>query len=773
MKIRSVVNSLDALTGSRIRKFLNPPPPPYRSDLSDTNFIAKVSQASEPLFEVGKRYAEGDEKTAKTLLVDHFIGRKIPKFLCDVDQIRPLAEAIEQHHPEWARSLRDLVKDDLELGLRIMSRRDAPLAELCSWAPFPAGPGGDSLYRAQPHRFGFLPGLALVNYYGMPTLDLITSLIDGWIDATNAGEEESYHSPLSVTQRVLSLSWAFFFIAGLGKDGIEHRVHLLFQILKILHADTEFLAGEIGDSYPNNHLLADGFIGWFCGTLFPEFPRAIGVKEDSEKLYLQQLKRQFLDDGANFEHSLHYHEMGCETAVVYVVLSRLNGVEPAPEILARLRNMLSFQVAIAGPDCVPIPFGDATEDPLFTLDTNRGWASGAMREFYRALFDANIPSAPASDPTVERAYWLCRGDLSPATSTDGDTLPTAFPKGGIYILDDAQREARLVFRSGPDEEQTLMAGHAHTDLLNVYVSVRGVPVIVDPGTYTYRFKSSKWPAGSPNWRAYFAGPDSHNGLITGEDAYGKMVSDFRLQELTCWVATNRDVTVPGLRWLEFEVKGTTPSLGHRRGVVHACGQYWLIYDLLPDGMKGENSAISLQFAQTMEISKGQARTALLSADDVCCRVSLSPGFEAAEYLTGSLDPLGGWVSPRYGEIAAAPQLRAKTTGEKQRPYGFVIQADPAGTTACEIDDCMTADSWVGFQIQNGPTTEFILIRTTDSSDTMAAWDVEYDGDLLWLQTVSGKVQDCRHSGGDAPRYKGQSVTKTSDNGPTDIPAQSV
>jgi len=147
------------------------------------------------------------------------------------------------------------------------------------------------------------------------------------------------------------------------------------------------LQHTIGGSYPNNHLLADGFAGWYCGTLYPEFRSAGASASKGRRIFLRELRRQFYADGANFEHSTHYHELGCEMVVAYVLLSRRNDAATDADVMNGLERMLAFQAALNGPEAISLPIGDTTEDPLFPLDAEHGWAGAAMNE----LFDYGRP----------------------------------------------------------------------------------------------------------------------------------------------------------------------------------------------------------------------------------------------------------------------------------------------------------------------------------------------------------------------------------------------
>ena len=717
-------------------------PAPHRPDLSDLAFFRRLDPSSEICAPVRAALDRGDFAAARQATVRHFTTRKAPVFFCDPDEVSLLAARIRRVHPDWAYAVCSRVDEDMRIGLRIMSRRTAPLTGSYSWAGLAVGPGNDSLFSAQPHRYGFMPRLAIAGLHGRPTLAVITSLLEQWIEVTEAGEPESYHSPLAVLYRVLALSWTFAFVAGLRDADESARQAALFAMLKILSADIAYLATTVGHSYPNNHLLADGLAGWYCGLLYPEFGGSQPLKAKGEAIFVRELQRQFLEDGTSFEHSTHYHELGCEMASAYVLLSRRNGLAVPPRVLTLLERMLGFQASLTGPEAVAFAVGDTTEDPLFPLDALHGWATGAMRELYRALFDARIASAPAQDPTVERAYWLLRGQLAPPDLAGTGTLPASFELGGFHVQHDVERRARLVFRSGPAGGQPISAGHAHADVLSVHLSVAGVPFIVNAGTYTYRFKSKAWPAGSPDWRRYFAGPHSHNGPAGADDPFGEMTGDFRNRDIPCRVRARRNYAEAALTWLEFEIVGENPLAGHRRGLVHVVGEYWVVYDLPPHPRRDGDLSMGLQFAPGARLSMQRERQVVASMGSSSLSLALSTGFSEPRCFNGSMEPLAGWVSPHYGEVVQAPQVRAAMR-HGDAPCAFVLQALDTEESGCTITVADTTPEFMSLQIAGQGAIDTLLISTADDTQSLSAFDLQAEGGLVWLRTLHDEAIDLR------------------------------
>lgn len=761
MGLRSFAGSLLRDVRRHVRRVVHRPRPPYRPDLTDAAFIDGLLPVSALLHAATASAAAGDHDAARRQVVEHFLTRSGPKFFCDADGVKALVDKLKREHSEWMAATRERVESDLDHGLQIVSARGMPLRASFDWSTIARGPGNDDLYPAQPHRFGFMPRLALAAHYGVPTRPIVAALLERWMAVARAGHAMCYLSPLVVLYRVLALHWTFTFIASLrSADGCPEDDALLFALLKLLWADCEYLKDQIGHSYPNNHLLADGFAGWYYGFLFPEFTSAAQTRAKGEAIFLCELRRQFLDDGTNFEHSMHYHELGCEMALGYVLLSRRNGVDLPVDIQERIRRMLAFQVAVSGPEAVAMPLGDSTEDPLFPLDATHAWAPGALRECYRALFDPALPPTPAGNLTVERAFWLLGGAMADAGSSPPTRLPDDFPLGGMHVFSDGARSARLICRSGPLEGQPISAGHAHADVLSVYLNVEGLPLIVNSGTYTYRVKSSAWARREPDWRNYFAGPESHNGILAGNDPYGRMSGDFRDRDVPCRVALARQGAVEGLRWLEFTVVRGLAAVGQRRAVIHVEGEYWVVVDLPSSAGDAKDAAIALQFAPGCDLRSDVPGVVEASLGKVRCRVALSSGLDGPRIYAGSYRPLAGWVSPAYGERIPAPQLRVRLADQGQ-PSAFVLQVPSAASTGVRIAEAVGNDDFIALRIDGGQRVDHLLLRISASDTPMAAWGVEFDGTLVWLRTIDHVASKHLRIGAGRLCFRGAEITSHS------------
>lgn len=660
----------------------------------------------------------------------YFRRRHSPSFFADTGTLTALADRMSSDHPGWRDRLVAIADADRTDGLEIYSVTGSPLRPGFPWGGLHPEPNGDDLYSVRPHRFGFAPRHALAVLYGEEPATALADILEDWMAFAARGTSElPYCSALVVIQRLLALSWAHAFVMALPKpeDAATTRLHV--DILRILHADIGFLLPRLGKSAANNHLLADRFASWYVHLLFPEFVDDAMDLEACEAAWLAELERQVYPDGTGFEHSLHYHELGCEMAAAYVLLCRRNSRPIASATLERIERMLGFQAGLAGPGSVTMPFGDATEDPLFGLDTGDGWATAGLRELYRALFQPDLsPAAPAS-PAVERAFWLLGGALAPRESLFDyrEDRPRLWPDGGFGVLPGGQGSARLLFRTGPGIRQDLVAGHMHADLLSVCVTHGDQPVLTDPGTWCYRWRSGETGPG----RAYFSGPAAHNGLaLAAVDPLGPVQGDFRKETIPIRVDITRCLIGRGIAWLEAEIRGSSPYAGYRRGVVHVSGTYWIIYDQLPPGVEKLSATLSFQTAAGVQARHTGPGTVLLETSAGTLWLANGRGLHEPQIVQGLSNPPGGWVAPSYGALIPAAQLRYGIA-EEATLTAFTLGTGVAAARAVAVRILKTG---LAIKVEGPDTSDLLLLAAHDEPVAVGMAGAHGKAEAVWMRS---------------------------------------
>ena len=597
----------------------------------------------------GRLVAERRWTEAQVALASHFRQRSTPRFYLTPVEV---AEAGARVPGEWR-------EQTIAEAERWRHRAEAA----STWSDL-LDPADDDLLQGQLDLLQFAVPLSRAALYGCETAPALRRLTGLWLQANEGrGGTGAYSSPLLAAYRSVSLSWALAYLQAAG--GATHDLEC--DLVRIMLTDAEYVRSRLGTSFPNNHLLADGFCLWYLGTLLPEFDGAREWRRSGETVWLRELARQIHEDGTSFEHAVHYQEFACEMAVLYWVLGRRNG-ETAPSWVGdRLRSMLRFLDAIGGGAGRAATFGDNVEGVLIPLDSTTRFDTFVYGELSEGLFDVPGTSPPDAMPS-ERTYWLLGSTPAHRRRVLAPRLER-FSNGGVFVFAEADPASRLVFRTGPLPGSLVNPGHMHADLLSIYLDVAGEPLVVEAGTHTYR--SGTKPNGT-DWRAYFLGPACHNGLLIDDaDPLARGPGDFPGGTPRSFVAMRSIHEDARMAWAEGENIGASRYAGHRRGVVHVRGRFWIVYDVLPEGLPLSGVSMGLQLAPGVgaEILPEGIRVAGSRAGCWCVP---GEGFGPAVARCGDTDPVAGWVSPRYGQLVPATQLRLSPA----RPmplHAFLIQ----------------------------------------------------------------------------------------------------
>jgi hypothetical protein len=644
----------------------------------------------------------------------------------------------------WHAALLDETKQLRETGLPIYESLAGPLEAGLDWTRLP--PSRDRLYRLRPHRFGFLPRLAMAAACGANALPTILATLDRWIAAAGRLAEDAYFSNLVVIYRIVAITWAAPFCVALARAGQPTAATICLRLYQILAADIQYVAARLGDSAPNNHLLSDRFAAWLLAMCYPDLYPHTDITS-LEQVWYEELSRQFDSDGTNFEQSAHYHDLGCEMAVGYLIISLRTGRHPDHLVLTHIARMLRFQSALTDARGICFALGDATDDPLLPLDAASGWGGGTWRALYNSLFDPTSPGIADGARGAERAFWL-RAAL-PRSQPElrvTEKYPLAnmavFPNGGYVTFRDGPDEQLVLFRTGPSPGTETHAGHAMSDLLSIYWTLRGQPVLEPSGTYTYEIGPGRGD-GPKGPRDYFRSPAASNGvLLHGHDPLGGATGRFRGGDNGTRVATRHRFLDRIMGWAEGRLAEAGPLNGHTRGILHLPGLYTLAYDRAPLLPPGARISYRWQFAPEAQVDAREARQAIARMPGGACFVSIGGDVANVECVQGRQDPPAGWISRGYGRVQAAPQLVIEPAiSARDLVWVFGTLADAERPPSVKIAQAH----------ENGLVVELLCdgsrhIACIGGGTGNLPFDIDFQGDVIWLDVADGVCREIRGLG---------------------------
>ena len=484
--------------------------------------------------------------------------------------------------------------------------------------------------------------------------------LDSWFAACPFRMGANWASSLEAGLRLANWSLAWQLLGGVGSPLFDGPGGEAFRgrWLESVYQHAEFVAGHFSlHSSANNHLIGEAS-GLYLGALaWPHWPRARHWRAAAREILEREALLQNAPDGVNREQATSYLQFTFDLLLLPLLAARANGDDFPAAYRERLENMLVFLASImdAGGN-VPM-FGDADDAYVAKLDPREDFcryrsllATGAL------IFDRGDFKAKAG-ALDDKTRWLL-GEGAAARfarlAVPAGSLPIRrdFPQGGYYVLGcgfEREDEIRIVADAGALGYREI-AAHGHADALSFTLSLGGVEMLIDPGTYAYHTQS--------DWRAYFRGTAAHNTVrVDGLDQSqpGGNFMWLRKANARClaWSSTADEDRFEGCH--DGYTSLPDPVMHRRRIVLDKRSRAITVEDALT--MRGEH-AVELFF----HCAEGSVVTPIVGGVAVSrsgrtLRIrwpGLAVGRSAV--LQGSEQPKAGWVSRRFDEKVAAPTL---------------------------------------------------------------------------------------------------------------------
>lgn len=259
-------------------------------------------------------------------------------------------------------------------------------------------------------------------------------------------------------------------------------------------------------SSANNHLVGEMAGLFIAAAVWPVFSESASWQSLARRILEREVAKQTFPSGLNREQAFSYHIFTLEFFLLAGLEAERLGirftkayqdwVQKMLEVIPPLRdvggNTPQYGDADEGMALQIRPLGSSRLDWLFRIGRQWLGAKVPLPKNNSGLLAATLMGINAEDKVGEVKH--------PQGSV-------AFNDAGLFVL---------AYRRGePDEVFCLadagllgylsIAAHGQADALSFTLSVRGVPVIVDPGTYVYH--------GEPEWRTYFRGTKGHNTMV--------------------------------------------------------------------------------------------------------------------------------------------------------------------------------------------------------------------------------------------------------------------
>lgn len=502
---------------------------------------------------------------------------------------------------------------------------------------------------------------------------LLTHL-ESWIDQNPTGMGINWHSPMENGLRMISWLWGLFLVS-VGEDRFPDLPPLIpretrKKILTSVFWQTYFIEKNLSKySSANNHRIGEALGLFWVGSLFPSLSRAEKWKQKGWAILCEEIEIQVFPDGVPREQSSRYLFFLFDLYTLAILLARKEN-RVIPQVLwDRLEMICEYVMAQMDsgghlPDLGDSSDGQACKLHTTSLNPYRSLLITGAMWFKRADFKT------WGGKIDERNFWLFSQEevqgyeeLGEDASEKGSRI---FPHGGQIILRKGREaeEAVLVFDAGPFGFLSL-AAHAHADALSFTLSMGGVPVLIDPGTFLYH--------DGGKWRYYFRGTSAHNTIeVDGKD---QALSGGPFMWLTqpkttiekAVIQSDDDVIVASHTGYEH----LSDPVRHERSIAFNKKEgFWTIKDRLET--KGVHSILqTFHFHPACQVKKAGNTLFQISADGPILYINLDPRITSSLHR-GEEDPIRGWFSPAFGKKEPTITLAGRTQIEGTTSFKTTI-----------------------------------------------------------------------------------------------------
>lgn len=478
-------------------------------------------------------------------------------------------------------------------------------------------PHGDARMVWEPSRLQQLVALArLASEAGSEQADAAVAMIgrqlESWVGANPPWTGIHYVSAMECGLRLIAVCHALDPV----RDRLGGRPSVWTGLLSIVASHAPFILRRLSlHSSAGNHTIAEAAALVYAGVLFPEFDEASRWKARGLGLLRREAARQVLPDGGGIERAFAYHRFVVDLlGLVEALLSHHGESVPADiadAVIRGRRFLAGIQTGMGGLAAVG--------------DSDDGHALGAG------------------------LIWLVPGQ-------DGESEPVkSFPDTGYTVMHAPNAPLSVLMDHGP----LGMApgfGHAHADALSIIACCDDMPLVVDPGTFTY--------TGDPEWRRYFRSTRAHNTIeVDGRDQ-ARQESAFQWSRpYRCALVRSEADSGGCVRLLARNDGYESLGVVHWRGVAFRPDGFLIVCDWLA-GTGVQSLALHWHCAIAPAAKDKGFR---METDGAPLYLAIDGGNTTMH--RGEADPALGWISPAYGVRTPITTLRTEYCGEL--PHTFI------------------------------------------------------------------------------------------------------
>ena len=548
-----------------------------------------------------------------------------------------------------------------------------------------------------------------------------------WLQANPPLTGINWASMLEVALRSMSWLWAIQLFVEPSADSETWLVDLLValdrQLTHVEHNLSHYFS-------PNTHLLGEALALYVIGRVLPEFAASQRRASIGRRILLREIGRQIAADGGHCERSTHYHRYALDFYELALIVARQSGDTDAEPLFKDAVIRMAMAARLLADDRGRVPhIGDDDGGALMPIVGRDPDDLRASLAVAAALIDR---PALQIDGTPEDAVWMLGPDFAVHLPESGATpvASAALTETGYYVSRSAGDH--LLIDAGPHGYQN--GGHAHADALSMTLAIRGVPLLIDPGTACYTT--------DPAMRDRFRSTALHNTLELDRRAQSLSAGPFHWSHVANG-QTHRWCSDDAFDYFDGSHDGYRP-LEHRRRVFALHADLIVVADLVA-GSGTHTAAIHWHVDPRWSVEMRPQGATFSHHEEAGDRVGFSVPEGHVDRFSGD-DRTGlGWCSPAYGRVERSTTIRIAREGEAPFWLATVFDLD-RNNAVVSVDwvpvwaEAGTVAHATAMRIERTRSIDYVLFAepADDQVGTRALWragDVETDARMLFYRST--------------------------------------
>lgn len=363
---------------------------------------------------------------------------------------------------------------------------------------------GDIKFVWEPSRFCWLYQIVRNDYHNNEDhSEFVVGRILDWIVKNPLNCGPNYKCSQETSLRVLNWLFALNFYKNtdaLTDERWDKIVTSIYWQIDHVYKNIDFSRISVR----NNHAITETLTLFLIGLLFPSFPHANKWKMDGKRWFEQEIEYQYEPDGTYLQQSMNYQRVVTQLLTLGIALAEKNGEQFSDVVYQRAYANVNFLYQCQDLNSGMLPNYGANDGALFFQLSDHDYCD------YRPQLDAlheMLTGQKLYDESYEDAGWYSvelgrKSHFAPIQRKQG---VITFNDSGYYIV---RNQDNMVFVRCGD-----FKGKMTTDQMHVDVWHNGKNVLIDGGSYMYNTDAKT--------RIYFAGTESHNAVMLGNEGQMK------------------------------------------------------------------------------------------------------------------------------------------------------------------------------------------------------------------------------------------------------------